>query len=173
MGFFRALSLDLTSAEIWGEILVAFSPVADSPVLSSSENLIPLSFNCFQLILWEFWRTRLLVLGISLCYGIIHSTVFPFSICGGFLFVCFFPTVHSFLHLPYVHPFSYSANCLGLSLLFFLKSFPFLFLPAQLLPKNSVLTEVHVHLVITCTRSPCSLRTECSRCSKRGRGLFI
>lgn len=132
--------------------------------LTLFENLTPHFFSCFQLILWEFWKIDLSVLGISLCYNIIHNTIFLFSIC-------FLPP--SFFHPSYVHPFSYSDNCLRLSLVLFLKGFPFLSLPVSLLPQNPVLTEVPVCPVIPCTKTPYSLRTECYRCSKRDCGLPI
>lgn len=161
------LSVDLTPAEIRGEILGVFSAARQS----SSELFLKSHLTFPQLFPADF-------------VGILED--WPFSPGHIFMlwynshiYISFFhlfrppPSHSSFFHPSYVHPFSYSDNCLGLSLVLFLKGFLFFSLPVPLLSQNSMLTEVSVCPVIPCTKAPYSLRTECYRCSKRGRGLSI
>lgn len=125
--FSPMFSVDLTPSEIRSEAIVCCGAARQlSPEIFERSH--PKFFNSFQLFLWEFWRTGLSALGISLCYGIGCSTIFPF----------FFPIFFScytfyFLSILYAST-SLLSSFLGGSCLCFLRGFPFLSVAIPLLP---------------------------------------
>lgn len=138
------------------------SMLPDSPVLSCFEKLTPHSFSCFQMILWNFGRIGISILGISSCYGIIHSTVFPFSI-----YLLFSSPLSFFLFFFLIHAMSFHFPTLitGFEAEF---DFDFKELPFSLPPYTTALPKLHVNCpVIPCAKAPYLLRIECYRCSKR------
>lgn len=126
--FSPMFSVDLTPSEIRSEAIVCCGAARQlSPEIFERSH--PKFFNSFQLFLWEFWRTGLSALGISLCYCIGCSTIFPFFFSHIFflLYILFF--VHPIcIYFPTVIIFR------GIVSVCFLRGFPFLSVAIPLLP---------------------------------------
>lgn len=122
--------LNTFKCEIRGEILVAFSAVTQS----SSELFWKSHPTFFELFPADF-------VGIleDWPFGPGHVFMLQYNSQHLMLFFHFYLSLcppSYFFHLSFVHPFSYSGNCLGFSLVLFSKSFPFLSLPIPLLPQS-------------------------------------